>query len=203
MKANERYIRLGAVAISVLLHATLFVQLINTALSSQAQAQKYSTRVSLSLLQPVKKSPESIVKIFIKPRKKKENKKKTEAIKKSKPVIQKEIIAPKVAQLIRRNIKGSPAQDIKKNYLSNLLTHIEGYKYYPHAARRRGVTGNIRVSFQLLNDGKINRLEATGGTKILMRAAEQAVHKALPLPSPPPEVDCPIQVSYVMQFKLH
>jgi protein TonB len=41
-----------------------------------------------------------------------------------------------------------------------------------------------------------------GGHNVLQKAAEEAVRKAQPLPKPPKEVPCPLQVSYGMEFNL-
>ena len=91
----------------------------------------------------------------------------------------------------------------QRNYLGVLLAHIEEHKFYPHAARRRGVQGVIQVSFQLHRDGRISDLRVANGPDLLRKAATDAVDAALPLPPPPPQVSGPLTVSYGMEFRLH
>ena len=201
MKFRDKQINLIALLISLLLHAALFVQFSNAAMSNnQAQAPVYDTRISLNLLAPVKKKQQKTVEI--KPLKSKNLAKKK--IKKNKKMLQpahEQAVAPKIKKEVQRQQTGN-AIPIRKRYFSTLLTHIEGHKYYPRSARHRGIEGSIQVSFRLLPNGSISGLMASGGTSILRRAAKISVTNALPLPLCPPEITCPMQVSYVMQFKL-
>ena len=201
MKFRDKQINLITLLVSLLLHAALFVQFSNAAVSSsQAQAPVYDTRISLNLLAPVKKQqPKKIVEV--KPLKPKKVAKKK--IKKKKKIIQpihEQAIAPKIKKEVQRQqIDNLP---IRQRYFSNLLTHIEGYKHYPRSARLRNIEGSINVSFRLFSNGSISGLVTKGGSLLLRRAAKRSVTKALPLPVCPPEIMCPMQVSYAMQFKL-
>jgi TonB family protein len=60
----------------------------------------------------------------------------------------------------------------------------------------------IRVSFVLLDNGQIKDLEVKDGHGVLRQAALEAVKSALPMPTPPPKVNCPLQVNYGMEFRL-
>jgi protein TonB len=91
---------------------------------------------------------------------------------------------------------------LREQYLSRLLAHIEAHKFYPRAARRRRLEGVIQVSFTLDDSGHVRRVTVNGGHNVLQKAAEEAVRKAQPLPKPPKEVPCPLQVSYGMEFNL-
>lgn len=208
----ERRDTIIAVTVSLLLHLIFFLQLSANANSSQAQAPQLSTRVSLNLMPPPQQPPQLVQpeqpKPKPKPRPKTEPKtkekppEKVEEIKPEPEVVQEQAVATKVSEQIQRET-GKNNAPIKKEYLKNLLTHIEGHKYYPSSARRRGMEANIEVSFQLLSNGNLRDLNTSGGPLILRKAAEQAITKALPFKVPPSEVNCPIYVSYVMQFELH
>ena len=209
---GEQGISVTAIAVSVLLHLILFVQLTDTSLSSQAQAPNFSTKVSLNLLPPPKQPPQ-LVKADVPPP---EPVRKPEPVPKPKPVpkpepeiieevsavIPEQAVASKVTQQIQHGQVNDSAL-IKNHYLNNLLTYIEGHKSYQKSARKRGINGIIEVSFELLNNGEINDLKSSGGPMILRKATEQAIVSALPFPLPPAEVNCPLQVSYVMQFQLN
>ncbi len=210
----ERRDTIIAVTISLLLHLIFFLQLSANANSSQAQAPQLSTRVSLNLMPPPQQPPQLVQPEQPKPKPKPKPRPKTESKTKEKPpekveeikpepeVVQEQAVATKVSEQIQRET-GKNNAPIKKEYLKNLLTHIEGHKYYPSSARRRGMEANIEVSFQLLSNGNLRDLNTSGGPLILRKAAEQAITKALPFKVPPSEVNCPIYVSYVMQFELH
>jgi len=100
---------------------------------------------------------------------------------------------------------GDPRQQeqARRHYLGTLLAHIEEHKFYPRAARRRGLQGVIQVSFVLHDDGQIGDVRVEDGPDVLRKAAEEAVRAALPLPAPPRDVVCPMRVSFGMEFKLN
>ena len=204
MKIKDKQINYIALFVSLLLHAALFLQFSNTAMSSsRAQAPVYDTRVSLNLLAPVKKPQKKVVEV--KPVKKKKSKKKNQKKKLIKKVKKQSVIQQAVASKIDREIKRDNKElnrQLRQSYLDYVLSHIEGHKYYPHAARLRNMEGSIQVSFVLQKDGSINELSANGASILLRRAAKGSVNKALPLPACPDDVECPIQVSYAMQFKI-
>lgn len=100
---------------------------------------------------------------------------------------------------------GDPLQleQARRHYLGQLLTHIEKHKFYPRAARRRGLQGVIQVSFVLHDSGQISNVLVADGHEVLRKAAEEAVRAALPLPLPPRDVASPLRVSFGMEFKLN
>lgn len=89
-----------------------------------------------------------------------------------------------------------------KAYLASVIAHIEQHKWYPKAARRRGIEGDIEVTFLLLPDGSANAVEVTSGPEVLLEAARKTMARATPLPPPPPDIHCPIRCSFRMQFAL-
>lgn len=209
MKFKDKQINSLALLVSLLIHAALFMQFSNLAMSrsqAQAQAPTLDTRISLNLLPPVKQQrikQEEIKKVKPKKVAKKNNKKKIKKQKTVKPKPKHEqIVAPKIAQEIKRKQAGELAP-IRQQYFLRLLTHIEGFKYYPRIARKRGIEGSIKISFRLLPNGSITGLIASGYPLMLRRAAKKSVKEALPLPACPNDVICPMQISYAMKFKLN
>lgn len=202
MKLRDKQIIFYTLIISLSIHAALFIQFSDIAVSkSQAQAPVHDTRISLNLLKPVKPQiqkeikPEPVKKI-------KPNKKKNKLINKvKKQSVVQQAVAMKVAEEVKRD-KNELNKQLRQSYLDYVLSHIEGHKYYPHAARLRNIEGSIQVSFVLQKDGSIRELSANGSSILLRRAAKGSVNKALPLPACPEDVECPIQVSYAMQFQI-
>ena len=90
----------------------------------------------------------------------------------------------------------------RESYLLRLLAHIDNHKFYPLTARRRGVEGEIQVAFYLRNDGSISNLQVTGGSKVLRKAAKQAVQRALSLPPPPESLPLQEQIRFGMVYRL-
>lgn len=203
---GEQGIRITAITVSALLHLLLFVQLTNVAISSQAQAANAATRISLNLMPPDRQMPEQVNTGISSPAPAPVPEPKAQAkpvfVKAESPVTPELATAPHEAKQIRRG-QGDDAVVISEQYLHQLLTYIEGHKYYPRLARGRGISGSIEVTFELLHSGEITDLKTNGSSQILRNAAEQAVISALPLPAPPDGINSPLQVSYVMQFALN
>jgi len=88
-------------------------------------------------------------------------------------------------------------------YLQELYSSIENNKYYPSAARRRGMQDTVSVSFHLLATGEIEDLTITTRFKALRIAAKKAVQESLPFQQPPDELETPIKIQYAMAFKLN
>lgn len=198
--SREKQIRLGTLVFSILVHAALFVQFTTLAMNSQAQAPKLATRISLNLLPPQQQKPAEPAEF--KPAKPQPAARKR-VVRENKiiPPVTEQAVAPKLAEQVQRR-EQNDSVPARQRYLAHLLTHIEGHKYYPRPARLRGIEGSIQISFRLLGDGNISGLTASGGPLILRRAATGAVNRALPLPACPPEITCPMQVSYAMQYQL-
>ncbi len=91
----------------------------------------------------------------------------------------------------------------KRHYLAQLLAHIERHKFYPRAARRRGLEGEISVSLTLLEGGGIRDLSVTGGHRLLRQATEDAIEASLPMPQPPEGLDLPLELEFSIQYRLH
>jgi protein TonB len=93
-------------------------------------------------------------------------------------------------------------EDERESYLLQMLAHIDSHKFYPRKARRRGMEGEIKVGFYLLKDGSISDLQVTGGSKVLRKAAKQAVQRALSLPPPPESMRLQEQIRFGMVYRL-
>ncbi|MDR3303791.1 MAG: TonB family protein [Treponema sp.] len=70
------------------------------------------------------------------------------------------------------------------DYLALVMRHLEQRKVYPLAARKRGMEGDITITFVITADGKADKISATGEHRYLVQAAEQSVRQASPFPVP-------------------
>ncbi len=90
----------------------------------------------------------------------------------------------------------------RQQYLHELLSHIESFKYYPRAARRRTIEGNVNITFILRVDGRYEQLELDGPEAILVNATRQALESASPLPAPPGDIGLTDKIEFTMAYSL-
>lgn len=111
---------------------------------------------------------------------------------------------PVISEVVNGTV-ADPAliEKAKQEYLRRLMAHIEKYKHYPRAARRRYLEGDVRVSFTLLAEGRVAELQVDGDEQLLSGAAQRAVEEALPLPVPPATLAMPWPVAFTMRFTLN
>lgn len=93
-------------------------------------------------------------------------------------------------------------ENVRESYLLRMLAHIDRHKFYPRKARRRGIEGEVKIAFYLHKDGSITDLQVSGGSKVLRKAAKQAVQKALSLPLPPESIPLQKQIRFGMVYRL-
>ena len=91
------------------------------------------------------------------------------------------------------------SREVQQAYLLRLVRHIEKFKFYPGAARRRGVEGYVSIRFVISQQGEVLSLELSSPQRILKQAAQEAIHSAVPLPLP----DEAGLVNQQIQFKMH
>ena len=118
------------------------------------------------------------------------------------PVVQRTAVTASQLALQQQAGAAKARQVAQQQYLAKILAHIESYKFYPRVAQRRGLSGTISISFELLADGRIRSLSVTGGPLLLRHAAEQSMQQALPLPRPAPEWPTPMSVSLAMSYQM-
>lgn len=223
MRRRGGWPRLLAVGISALAHAGVLLWVADSVMRPAARAPilTQQTRVSLTFPTPPAPVPEEVPEPDPeppapepepeppKPKPKPEPRPEPKPIPKRRPSptppppAQQPSQAPVAAEQTMAGLP-DPARvsQLREQYLSRLLGHIEAHKFYPTLARRRGLEGVIQVTFTLECGGGVRGVKVAGGHGVLQKAAEEAVLKAQPLPRPPKEVPCPLQVSYGMEFNL-
>lgn len=90
----------------------------------------------------------------------------------------------------------------RQEYIKRLLAHIDSYKFYPGAARRRSIEGQLKVKFCLNDEGGPIKLSIEGGRAILQRAVRQALDDAQPFPLPPASMQRNQLIAFSMQYRL-
>lgn len=211
--------RTVAVTLSLLLHGLLFVGFGGVP-STPSPEQVNPSVTRLSFLAPApkavpapeeiaKKEPEKVepkkVEQVKRPEAKRVAKAKPEKVK-SEPELKQESVVPQ--QMVAAASEASPQVNEgmikrqKERYLAAVMAHIEAHKWYPKAARRRGIEGEVHVRFVLQPDGTARDLQVESGPSLLIAAAKQAVERAVPMPKPPKNVHCPIECEFRMRYAL-
>ena len=90
----------------------------------------------------------------------------------------------------------------RQQYLHKLLSHIESFKFYPRAARKRLLEGDVKISFLLRDDGCYEQLSIDGRHTLLVNATRDALESAIPLPLPPKDIDISNKIEFVMAYSL-
>jgi len=75
-------------------------------------------------------------------------------------------------------------QEEKKGIRNVVRNHLESFKYYPASARRRGIEGDVDISFMLVHGGVAEQVKVLEGSgyAVLDRAAMTTVTRAQPFP---------------------
>ncbi len=213
-RAFERNgLKYSAYSISLLLHGMLFVGYGGSVAPSAPQ--QISTVTRMSFLTPSKQDITPVEK-RAEPEKMEEAvkddtlaKKELPAREESKPKpVKKSVPTPEKATAQASNSTetvqlndGVIARETER-YLSDVMAHIEQFKWYPKAAKRRGIEGEVAVSFVLMPDGSTKNLTVENGQPVLLTAARKAVEKANPMPKPPASIHCPMPCEFRMRFNL-
>jgi len=206
MSGFDWTLRSSALAFSLLAHGVLFLNTGSIAGNSeQSPAQRKVTRVSFrsevapqTTPQPQREVPEPKIE------QPKENKR---AKKPRKPEPKPEPPRPNSKPTAQEQVAGTVddravIEKARQKYLRQLMAHIEGYKHYPNAARRRRLEGDVKVAFTLQPGGRVTGLAAGGAHNLLNTAASDAVTAAQPMPTPPDTLKLPWQVSFTMRFTI-
>ncbi|ATX82356.1 outer membrane transport energization protein TonB [Mariprofundus ferrinatatus] len=209
-------LRSAAVTLSLLLHGLLFIGFGGvTSAPAPDPINPSVTRLSFLTHAPepapvperIQEKPERVEAKKIEKVKRPEAKK----VAKVKPQEAKQEAQPETAVLQQAVAEASQAapqinegviQLEKERYLADVMARIEEHKWYPKAARRRGIEGEVNVRFVLFPDGSARQLMVDNGPLLLLSAAKEAVERAVPLPKPPSNVHCPLECEFRMRFRL-
>ncbi len=86
-------------------------------------------------------------------------------------------------------------------FLYRLKKRINRNKNYPRVARRRGITGSVRVSFTILRNGSVGAISARG-PRIFHASAKNAVKRAFPVNPAKASHTLPWQISVLLRYQL-
>ena len=199
MKYSEFNIWTGSILFAAFAHGLLFMQWNTYWGENQSNIESHSltTRLNFKISEPYMPEPKP------EPRQQKPNTiaakaqvveaRTNETAAESEPQLQR-VLPPANAALIAQQ---------REHYLKQLMAHIEKFKYYPRAARRRNIEGEVTVSFKMSQDGRIAELIISSDYGVLKQAAADAIESALPLPLPSSELLFSKAVKFNMRYMLN
>ena len=208
----------AAILLSLLVHSMMFMNrgaqmgvesapVLQMPLITRLSFNKPSDKPVLDKPRPIKKQRTRTVektetkKVLVKPIKKKPVIQQAEPVEENEAARQLTSLPQVQGQLVSHSSEGL-LQRKRQQYLQKLLSHIESFKYYPRAARRRSLEGNVKISFVLRDDGFYEQLMLDGEQTALVKATQQALESAMPLPVPPRNIDMSRQIEFTMAYSL-
>jgi protein TonB len=66
-------------------------------------------------------------------------------------------------------------------FFTKIRNRIDRNKSYPRSARRRGIEGDVEVSFNLCSDGDVKNIEFISGKKIFKKSIIRAIENSFPM----------------------
>jgi protein TonB len=202
-----------AVLLSLLLHSMMFMQsgakvgadnapVLQAPLVTRLSFNRAVDKPVLDKPGPVKKQKtEHTKKIETEPVRAKQKVQQTEPVENIEPVRQPVTLPQVRGQQVTQSSDGLLQRE-RQQYLHALMSHIETFKYYPRAARRRYTEGEVKISFVLRDDGYYEQLMLEGGQSVLVKATQEALESAVPFPLPPDDIGLSGQIEFTMEYSL-
>ena len=131
--------------------------------------------------------------------------KKVEKIEEPEPIV--EEIVEVQPQVVEVEVEDTYAKELRleKEYLDEhikqIITLLKDNLYYPRSARKRGVTGEVMVKFNLSTDASAHSIEIiTSPSDILSRAAKKTIEDLSgEFPKPTEELILHVPISYSLK----
>ena len=117
----------------------------------------------------------------------------------SQPIVQP--IVSKPTPMTQRNPQNKQS---KKAFLQNIRSQIIANKSYPRIAKRRHIEGDIKVRFNISENGQVNNIRFINGKRIFYKSVKKAIERTFPIAIPSNVKDeLPIMdVSVTLHFNL-
>lgn len=209
MNTSDFNIWTGSILFAAFVHGLLFMQWGAQWGLDQSNLKTHSltTRLNFKITEPYMPEQKPVVqkkRVEKKPEKKKPKKIIPEAkakVVKAEPSVAEPEIVPQPQMMVPPSNAAFLAQQ-REQYLQQLMSHIEKFKFYPGAARRRSIQGEVTVRFTLGKNGGVKELAISSDYGILKQAATEAIKSALPLPLPPEDLALSRQFTFRMLYAL-
>ena len=134
--------------------------------------------------------------------------------KKPKPIVhKKKIVKKRRKKIVSKHKSKSKSKKVQKKYtkktiskkvnssqfLSKLKNRINGNKRYPKMAKKRGLGGEVYVSFKITKNGKVSNISIKG-SKIFSKSAKEAIKKSFPMDTK--GINLPINIKLTLIYRI-
>ena len=93
---------------------------------------------------------------------------------------------------------------MQQNFVfTQIKNMIDKNKTYPNVAKRRGIEGNVIVSFIISPKGEFIKFENIVGKKVFYKSVQNAIKKIFPFPTPKEIFTSSQRLSLVLEYKLY
>lgn len=100
-------------------------------------------------------------------------------------------------------ISATVLSSLRSNYWAEVYTVIAEKLQYPMAARMRGLGGDVTIQIKIDSDGNLQEVnERKTSARMFSRAVLAAAQIAVPYPSPPEQLQTPVELEIPISFQL-
>ena len=93
--------------------------------------------------------------------------------------------------------------NLRSNYWSEVYTVIAKKLRYPTVARMQGLEGDVTIQIRIDSDGHLQEVnERETSARMFSRAVLTAAQRAVPYPSPPEQLQTPVELEIPISFRL-
>jgi len=131
--------------------------------------------------------------------------KEIEIVEKIEPITIEKVVVAEPTPVVDQETSQERAKRVEKDYLDEhikkIITLLRDNLYYPRSARKRGITGEVIVKFELLQNGEVKYVEVTSSkSEILTRAAIKTINDLSgDFPKPQEDLTLHVPISYSLK----
>ena len=89
----------------------------------------------------------------------------------------------------------------RNRFLAMIRTRIDRAKHYPRIAKKRGIQGNVRVTFTIRQNGTVTDIQIEG-PRVFHTSAKEAVQAAFPVDTTNVPVSFPLEVRLNLHYRI-
>ncbi len=87
-------------------------------------------------------------------------------------------------------------------FMATLTKEINKNKTYPNSARRRGIEGDVEISFEICSNGNVDNITVISGKKAFKKSAIKAIVKSFPIEVDSTLYDFPHKFTVTLAYNL-
>lgn len=121
----------------------------------------------------------------------------TETLETSTPASDKAAVAN-----VQKEFDSELMQAKRDMFMATLTKEINKNKTYPKSARRRGIEGNVEISFEICSNGNVDNITVISGKETFKKSAIEAIAKSFPIEVEKTLFDFPHKFTVTLAYNL-